>query len=203
MTDKPPSLGEAIRSIRQERKLSLADASKITGMSVATLSKIENGKRSLAYDKLVAIADALEVDISRLFSAAAARIEAPQMPGRRSVQRLGEGDIVKAGSYTYTFLAQDLSRKRLTPIIMEVHARTIEEFGDLLSHDGEEHVLVLEGEVIVVSEIYSPLHLVVGDSIYLDSRAGHAYLKGSKGPARILCTGSSEPPKRLVPAEPS
>lgn len=181
--------------------MSLADASKITGMSVATLSKIENGKRSLAYDKLVGIADALDVDISRLFSDAEPRKDAAQIPGRRSVQRLGEGNLVKTGTYTYTFLAQDLSRKRLTPIVMELHARTLEEFGELLHHDGEEHVMVLEGEVIVASEIYAPLHLHVGDSLYLDSRAGHAYLKGSDAPARILCTGSAEPPKKLVADE--
>jgi transcriptional regulator with XRE-family HTH domain len=163
-------------------------------MSVATLSKLENGKRSLAYDKLVALSRALGVDISRLFSTSELVAQDSQAPGRRSVQRKGEGDVVEAGPYSYTYLAQDLSRKRLVPLIMDLRAHNLDEFGELLRHDGEEHVLVLEGEVTVISEIYAPLHLTTGDSIYLDSRAGHAYLNAGEGAARIFCTASSASP---------
>ena len=67
------SLGTALRSIRKERDWSLADMATATGLSVSSLSKIENGQRSLTYDKLVQLAESLSVDISRLFTSSPAR----------------------------------------------------------------------------------------------------------------------------------
>lgn len=192
---RAPSLGIALRTLRQERGLSLAAASALTGMSVATLSKVENGKRTLAYDKLIGLARALEVDISRLFSNG--EVAAPQSmaAGRRSVQPSGEGFIIEAGVYTYTYLAHDLSRKRFSPVVMELHARSRDEFETLLSHEGEEQIYVLEGEVIVYTEIYEPLRLKIGDSVYLDSTAGHAYVNGGAGRAKVLCIASIAEPQ--------
>ena len=199
MPDRPSvsrssTLGNALRSLRQERGLSLAAASKLTGFSVATLSKVENGKRTLAYDKLLHLANVLDVDITRLFSAEKVPASHSLAAGRRSVQRSGEGFVIEAGVYTYTYLAQDLVQKRFSPVVMELHARGIGEFEQLLSHGGEEHVFVLEGEVIVHTDIYEPLRLGVGDSVYLDSGSGHAYLNGGEGPARILCVASTAVP---------
>lgn len=192
-SQNPPSLGEAVRAIRTEKGLSLAATGKLTGMSVATLSKVENGKRTLAYDKLVALSHALNVDIPRLFASDPVPAPAAKAAGRRSVQKKGDGFVIKGGAYTYTYLAHDLSRKQLSPVIMDLHARTLEAFGELLRHEGEEHAIVLEGEVTVVTDVYEPLRLAVGDSIYLDSNTGHAYLNGGTGTARILCTASSSP----------
>ena len=62
------TLGAALRSLRRERRLSLAVASRLTGLPIATLSKVENGKRSLTYDKLLQVSKGFGVDIARLFS---------------------------------------------------------------------------------------------------------------------------------------
>src|SRR5437762_3584373 len=94
-----PNLGQAVQSIRTDRGLSLAATSALTGMSVATLSKVENGKRTLAYDKLIVLAKALDVDISRLFNTGPA-VPAPSMSGRRSLQHRNEGYVIHAGVYT-------------------------------------------------------------------------------------------------------
>jgi quercetin dioxygenase-like cupin family protein len=47
-----------------------------------------------------------------------------------------------------------------------------------VSHPGEEHTYVLEGQVILHTEFYDPLVLNVGESVYIDSNMGHAYLAG-------------------------
>src|SRR5947207_2662972 len=103
-----PTLGTALRSIRRERGWSLSTASARTSFSVATLSKVENGKRSLTYDKLLQLATALNVDIVRLFSDSAGAARQPMVAGRRSYQKVKEGFVIEAGVYTYTYLAQDL-----------------------------------------------------------------------------------------------
>ena len=51
---------------------------------------------------------------------------------------------------------------------------------------GEEFTYVIEGVVEFHTELYAPLTLQAGDSIYFDSEMGHAYLKASHAPCRTI-----------------
>ncbi len=184
------TLGSAIRSIRMERDWTLADASKATGISVSTLSKVENGQRSLTYDKLVSLATALSVDISRLFTSSEQKSDLPPFAGRRSIQRTGDGFVVPARVYTYRYLAHDIIHKRFSPVLMEIHARKLNDFDELIRHKGDEFTYVLEGEIDVHTEIYGPLRLKAGESVFFDSGVGHAYVNVGESTAKILCIGS-------------
>lgn len=184
------SLGSALRSIRKERDWSLADMATATGLSVSSLSKIENGQRSLTYDKLVQLAESLSVDISRLFSSGPVRQPVEQFAGRRSVHRGGDGFEIRANVYTYEYLAHDLIAKRFTPVLMDIHARSIDDFEEFVRHDGDELAYVLDGEIELHTEIYAPLRLKAGESVFFDSKVGHAYINVGNGTARILCVGS-------------
>ena len=48
--------------------------------------------------------------------------------------------------------------------------------------------------MILATEFYEPLRLEAGDSVYFDSRMGHAYLADGEGPVRILVVNTTEPP---------
>src|SRR3546814_10662031 len=78
------------------------------------------------------------------------------------------------------YQAYDLLNKDLTPMVAQVHARSIEEFGDFHRHDGEEFVYVLDGELAFYSDSYTPAYLKAGDSIYFDSGMGHAYVRSEE-----------------------
>lgn len=184
------TLGSALRSIRKERQWSLAEASKVTGLSISSLSKIENGQRSLTYDKLVQLASALGVDVSRLFTSGEKKSDRALFAGRRSIHRVDEGFEVPAKVYTYRYLAHDLIHKRFTPVLMEIHARSVNEFDELIQHKGDEFTYVLEGEIEVHTEIYGPLRLKASESVFFDSGVGHAYVNVGEGTAKILCIGS-------------
>ena len=188
-----PTLGSALKSIRRDRGWSLAEASGATGLSISTWSKIENGQRSLTYDKLLNLSHALSVDIARLFSDANAENSHAMHSGRRSVARLEDGFTIEAGIYTYRYLAHDLVCKRFSPVLMQLHARSVKEFDDLLRHEGDEFAIVLEGEVELHTEVYHPLRLKVGESVYFDSSVGHLYLNAGTGPARILTIAGDGP----------
>jgi hypothetical protein len=88
-------------------------------------------------------------------------------------------------------MATELLHKRFTPIIVEICARSLDEFigefGALIRHAGEEYTYVVEGELDFHSELYAPVRLRPGDSIYFDSDMGHAYVRASAGPCRIVC----------------
>lgn len=97
---------------------------------------------------------------------------------RRSIGTLDTAVRVNSPNYDYYFLCPDLRKKRMIPIFGRPHARTLEEFGDLVRHAGEEFIFVLTGRVEVHTEFYEPVILEPGQCMYIDSGMGHAYLLG-------------------------
>jgi quercetin dioxygenase-like cupin family protein len=84
-------------------------------------------------------------------------------------------------------LCGELANKKMNTGVMEITARTLEEAGGLIAHEGEEFALVLSGSVAVHTEDYQPTRLDAGDCIYMDSTSGHAYVSvGDDRVARVL-----------------
>jgi transcriptional regulator with XRE-family HTH domain len=184
-------LGAVLKALRTHRGWTLAEVSRRTGFSIPTLSKVENDRLSLSYDKLIRLSEGIDVDISQLFTPVDAGAGPAAISGRRSVNRRGEGELVPTTNYDYRYLSTDVNRKKFIPILAEPRAHTLEEFGPLVRHSGEEFIYVVEGEVEVHTELYAPLTLKTGESAYLDSSMGHAYLMKGKGPCRVLAVCSA------------
>jgi hypothetical protein len=83
---------------------------------------------------------------------------------------------VKTPNYDYYYLSTELRRKRMIPVITKIRAASLEEFGELVRHAGEEFIYVLKGRIVVHTQFYDPVTLNEGQSIYIDSDMGHAYL---------------------------
>ncbi len=64
----------------------------------------------------------------------------------------------------------------MIPVVARLRAHSLAEFGDLVRHPGEEFVFVLSGKIEVHTDFYDPVILSEGQSIYLDSTMGHAYV---------------------------
>jgi transcriptional regulator with XRE-family HTH domain len=186
-------LGAALKALRLQKGWTLSEMSQKTGFSVTTLSRVENNRTSLTYDKLDQVCERLSIDISELFAppAGANNGGVGSITGRRSINRLGDGHLVPTRNYEYRYLSTDVMQKKFIPILGQPNARTIEEFGELVRHSGEEFVYVIEGEIEVRTNLYAPFTLVAGESAYLDSAMGHAYLRKGEGPARVLAICSA------------
>jgi transcriptional regulator with XRE-family HTH domain/mannose-6-phosphate isomerase-like protein (cupin superfamily) len=199
-TESEADLGQRLRELRTRNRWRIADVSRMTGLATSTISKVENGHMSLTYDKLQQLARGLSLELSELFTDAK-RTEAPALgAARRSVGRAGDGVILQAGSYEYRFLNADLVPKQMVPIVGVATARTLEEFGPLIKHEGEEFLFVLQGAIEVHAEFYAPVVLQAGDHIYIDSRMGHAYLAAADETCQVLvvCTGEADELQRAV-----
>ena len=144
-----------------------------SGIPVSTLSKVENDRLTLTYDKLAQVSENLQIPISELF----AESEPPEaVTARRSIGRLEDAIRVETSNYDYYYLCTELRRKRMIPVLTRIRAKSLAEFGDLVSHSGEEYIHVLEGSIIVHTEFYDPVTLMAGEAIYIDSNMGHAYV---------------------------
>lgn len=176
-------IGTKLRSIRRGNDWTLAEVAKRTGIPVSTLSRIENNQVSPTYDQLTRLSDGLELDIAQLFSEQQ-RPAAALMQARRSINHLDEGQVIETAHQALRYLSTDLLNKSFTPILADIKTRRIEDFGEFLSHPGEEFLFVVEGELELHTECYAPALLKAGESIYFDSTVPHAYI--NTGPGRCL-----------------
>jgi len=158
-----------------------------TGIPLSTIAKVEHDRLTLTYDKLMQLSQRLNIRMSDLFSEADESPEAP-ITARRSIGRLGGAIRVNTPNYEYFYLCPELRRKRMVPIVTRVRAHSIEEFGELVHHRGEEYIYVLQGPVEIHTEFYEPVVLETGESIYIDSTMGHAYI-APKGHDEALLLG--------------
>jgi quercetin dioxygenase-like cupin family protein len=69
---------------------------------------------------------------------------------------------------------------------MEVKARKLADITRWSSHEGEEFIYVLQGNIELHTELYAPVRLRIGDSAYIDSKMPHAFLNRGKGKAWML-----------------
>jgi transcriptional regulator with XRE-family HTH domain len=178
-------LGKRVRALRKARGLGLEQLSELSGISKASLSKVENEKMSLTYAKLQQLSAGLNVGVAELFYEGGE--ETGQPASRRSLARASSEATLSTHHYSYTYLHTDLLHRKMTPFRMVLKARSMQDFGELIRHPGEEFIIVLNGKIEVQTEHYSPVTLKRGDSLYIDSTMGHAYLSVGNRDATIIC----------------
>src|SRR5690606_2001368 len=106
------------------------------------------------------------------------------MQARRSINYLEDGQIIETANQALRYLSTDLLHKSFTPILADIKARRVEDFGDFLSHPGEEFLFVVEGGLELHTDCYAPVRLKARESIFFDSSVPHAYI--AVGPGRCL-----------------
>ena len=194
MTDRP-TLGRVLKELRSHRNWTLREMSERSGIPVSTLSKVENDRLTLTYDKLAQLSQKLHIPISELF---AETEQAETVTARRSIGRVEDAIRVTTPNYDYYYLCTELRRKRMIPVLTRIRAKSLEEFGDLVSHSGEEYIHVLEGTIVVHSEFYDPVTLKAGEAIYIDSMMGHAYVAAEDCDEALVLGVCSSPDEALM-----
>jgi transcriptional regulator with XRE-family HTH domain len=192
------TLGGLINLVRQRNGWSLRQMSEKVGIPLSTLAKVEADKLSLTYDKLQQFTSSLGLSMTEfLGQAEPAPVEessAAVVTARRSVASGHNSIQITTPNYDYEYLCADLREKRMVPLIARVRSHDIGEFGEPVKHQGEEFIYVLEGTIEVHLQFYTSVVLTAGQSIYLDSTMGHAYVAKDCESALVLAVCSSEDP---------
>lgn len=184
-------IGGRIRDLRQQKRWTLEALAESSGMSISAISKVENSQVSTSFDSLVKIAHGLGIPVAELFTtpnpAPAAKPQPQQRASaRRTFTRNGEGAPFSSEYYDYQVHSNDLLHKGMIPLLMRIRTRELPPRSDWSEHDGEEFIYVTKGELILHTAFYSPLHLKAGDSAYIDSTMGHAFVSVGDGDAEML-----------------
>lgn len=170
-----PTLGRLLRGLRTRNNWTLKEMSERTGIPLSTLAKVEHDRLTLTYDKLQQVSQRLKIRMSELFAEPQDGAETAVM-ARRSIGNAETAIRVNTRNYDYYYLCPELRRKRMIPVVTRIRAKSVGEFGELVRHSGEEFIYVIEGSVEVHTEFYDPVIIKTGESIYLDSKMGHAYV---------------------------
>ncbi|MDR2875809.1 MAG: XRE family transcriptional regulator [Methylobacillus sp.] len=187
-------LGNAIRDLRTEHGLTIAEVSLRAGISRGMLSKIENAQTATSLDTLEQVANALGVTLSHLF-----RNYGQPRDGAQLVKK-GEGmEVVRRGTkrgHTYHLLAYDQGpRKHFEPFLITLQDAG-EEFG-AFEHPGTEFLYMLTGvlEYRVGNEIYV---LEPGDSLTFRGEIPHRPDKLHGAPIRFLSIIHYDSPEEML-----
>jgi transcriptional regulator with XRE-family HTH domain len=171
-----------IRSYRLRRNLTLAQVSELSGISVAHLSRLENGERTPTVRLLMQLARALGVSLGALVG---------ESPAQNTVYvaRSGDGNTIAAGDTSL----QPLSDPALRLLqAVELHLMPGRQ-GEPAAHGGEEWVYVLAGAIEVdVNGITSSL--TAGDAIHFRGDAPHALHNPHEQGATLLVVNALEAP---------
>lgn len=180
-------LAQNVRALRKDRGLKLEELSRRSGLSVSSLSKIENRQMSPTFDTLVALAGGFGIDVGALVSP----LHQISGAGRRSISRQGQGVKHETPVYDYTFLCSEITNKDFIPLLATIKAGSLEAFPALSTHEGEEFFYVLSGTIVLHTDHYTPAELSAGDCIYFNSAMGHALVSAGDENAKVLWIASS------------
>ncbi len=180
-------IGAKVKTIRENRKLSIEDVSERSNLSVESITSIENGELIPGLTPLIKIARVLGVRLGTFMDDQ--ENLGPVLVKKanekdQNITRFSERDNAKSSDLDFYTLAQNKADRHMDPFVIDVYPDSEKEV-KLSTHEGEEFIYVLEGE-IEVNYGKDKYVLNVGDSIYYDSIvAHHLHCHGSEK-AKIL-----------------
>ncbi|MFZ0627249.1 MAG: cupin domain-containing protein [Acidimicrobiia bacterium] len=177
-------IGDAIRRARSGR-FTVEQLAATAGVSMGSLSQIERGKGNPSFSTLQKIADALDLRIGDLVEASNPSPTGPMVVRRRDRARLQMG---------YDGLVYELITPNLRGSLEMLQTSIPPGFSNRsnpFQHQGEECVLVVEGEVTVgVGE--TTQQLTAGDAITYDPYQPHWWTNDRDVAATVV--GAVTPP---------
>jgi len=96
-------IGDRLRALREEKKLSQGDIEKRTGLLRCYISRVENGHTVPAIETLEKIARALEVPLYQLFYEGEAPPELQNLPRRKTPDEIAWGATGKEARFLSMF----------------------------------------------------------------------------------------------------
>ena len=96
-------IGDRLRALREEKRLSQGDIEKRTGLLRCYISRVENGHTVPAIETLEKMARALEVPLYQLFYDGEEAPELPNLPKRRTAEEIAWGSTGKEARFLTMF----------------------------------------------------------------------------------------------------
>lgn len=186
MIKKQNDLGEKLKLIRGQHKLTVEQLAERSQCSAVLIEKLEAGALIPSLTPLLKIARGLGVRLGTFLddSPHAGPSLVRQGQADQVLRFSGNADAEKTSMLDFHSLAAGKSDRHMEPFMIEVHPPQSSQT-KLSGHEGEEFLYVLKGgiEILYGKEVYQ---LSEGDSIYYDSVVPHSVHALNNNDALIL-----------------
>lgn len=166
-------LGEKIRQIRENHEMSVEELATQSQCSSEVIASIESGELIPSLTPLIKIARVLGVRLGTFLDDApqTGPVIAKSGQSKQVIHFSGKEDHPDISALDFYPLASGKADRHMEPFIIDVHPHETEEY-KLSSHEGEEFIYVMDGEIEI---LYGQESYIVstGDSIYYDSIVPH------------------------------
>ena len=166
----PAEIGMRVKQARESRGLSIFDIYLRTDIDVDMLSQIEAGKIVPPLGAVIKIAKALDLKMGYFISGEEEKAYTIVRRDDREVTSRYDASKEKHYGYRYEPLAPHKMDRDMEPFLVTLEPSETEE--ERSTHDGQEFIFVLHGEMEV--RLGEEIHILKpGDSIYHDSTVPH------------------------------
>lgn len=183
--EKNEEFASKIKSIRERQDMTIEELSEASGVKLEVLQAMENGEVIPSLTPLTKMARALGVRLGTFLD------DTPQLgpvvtrAGKptNSIYFSGREDVTNATNLEFHSLGAGKIDRNMDPFIIDIEYEEGEK--ELSSHEGEEFIYVLEGEIEVIYGKDS-FKISAGDSIFYDSVVPHHLHATGEKKSKIL-----------------
>lgn len=178
-----PAIGSKIRSLREMKNISIDDMAQMSGLKAQYIATIEENAQIPTIGELIKIVRVLGVRVGTILDDISNDGPVISRAGEWQDNPVTRSKEKACSPMTYYSLSSRKQDRNMETYI--VNLNHTDEGKQLSSHEGEEFMYVLEGEVEVRygKEVYV---LSVGDTIYYDSIVPHLVFPRTQEGAKVL-----------------
>lgn len=174
-------IGGRIKKLREQKGVSVAELSQLTGFDEKMLQDIESGDVCPQLGTVIKLSKALDSALQRLISEEGRHLYIVTRASERKEITRSTTKKGQRAAYTYMSLAPEVKGRHMEPLIVELEALPDDERS---VHEGDEFIYVLQGDVMLdIGDDHFELR--PGDSAYYLSTTPHL-IRAKEGKAKIL-----------------
>lgn len=174
-------IGEIIHRLRKEKKMTLVELAEKSGVALATLSRVENGRMTGTLNSHMKICKALEINITELYKDLSLSKKAVEMRSKKARSEV----FLHSKNTSSEMLISNALNKKMMPLIIKV-SKGGSTRKEATKVGIEKFIYIASGriEANIGEEKYN---LAKGDTLYFEASAPHYFKNTGSGDASLVC----------------